>query len=376
MTDIKLERQKLYEEIWQEAMNKVAKKYNLSDNGLRKICKKLEIPLPDRSYWGKFHFGKNKPKIKLLPKYDGEDYYIIHATDFVAKQNEQSFEEYLYHFNPEERAKIISLCSSIDSSGVISKYHHIIDQVKEEHRKQDVYNKNTKYNLNKTETNPEVRKRIYLILHLIFTNLEKLGYKAQHSDGLQAIILGEKINFRIREKNNVVYVDDNSHFALTYGNGKKRELEPNGLLELSIIRHYDNNARVWISPKKEIWTDTKTKKLEDSIGDFIVELIYCACKKIDDKEQRKKEERDKIVKEEIRQAKKEIQDRELERFKDLEKNAMNYVKAEQIRQYIQAFSKRENLTEEDIQYVKWANAKADWLDPIIKGEDAILDEKI
>jgi hypothetical protein len=173
-----------------------------------------------------------------------------------------------------------------------------------------------------------------------------------------------------------VYVDDNSHFALTYGNGKKRELEPNGLLELSIIRHYDNNDRLWISPKKEIWTDTKTKKLEDYIGDFIVELIYCACKKIDDKEQRVEEEREKRAKEEIRHVKQKIQDRELERFKDLERNVMNYAKAEQIRQYMQAFSKKENLTEEDMQYIKWANAKADWLDPIIKSEDILLDEKI
>lgn len=376
MTDIKLERQKLYEEVWQEAMNKVAKRYNLSDNGLRKICKKLEIPLPDRSYWGKFHFGKNIPKRKPLPKYDGNDYYIIHATEIVTKQNERSFEEYLYRFNLEERTKIISICSSIDSNSVINKYHHIIDKVKEEHRKQDIYNKNTKYNLDKTETNPEVRKRIYLILHLIFTNLEKLGYKAEYSSGLQAIILGEKINFRIREKNNVVYVDDNSHFALTYGNGKRRELEPNGLLELSIIRHYDNNDRVWISPKKEVWTDTKTKKLEDIIGDFIIELIYCACKKIDDKEQRIKEEKERRANEEIRQVKKVIQDRELERFKDLERDAMNYVKAEQIRQYMRALSKKEDLTEEDMQYIKWANAKADWIDPITKSEDVILDEKL
>lgn len=36
---ITFEREKLYEEVWSEPPTKLAKKYGLSDNGLRGICK-------------------------------------------------------------------------------------------------------------------------------------------------------------------------------------------------------------------------------------------------------------------------------------------------------------------------------------------------
>jgi hypothetical protein len=44
------DRNKLYEEVWSEPMHKLTKKYNLSDIGLAKVCKKLKIPLPGRGY--------------------------------------------------------------------------------------------------------------------------------------------------------------------------------------------------------------------------------------------------------------------------------------------------------------------------------------
>ena len=40
-------REELYEQVWSEAMIRLAPKYGLSDNGLRKICKKLNIPFVD-----------------------------------------------------------------------------------------------------------------------------------------------------------------------------------------------------------------------------------------------------------------------------------------------------------------------------------------
>jgi hypothetical protein len=44
--NIKLERKKLYKEVWTEPMSRLAPKYGLSDNGLKKICKKLSVPVP------------------------------------------------------------------------------------------------------------------------------------------------------------------------------------------------------------------------------------------------------------------------------------------------------------------------------------------
>lgn len=47
------ERISLYEEVWTTPLTKLGKKYGLSDNGLRKVCKALSIPLPKAGHWAK-----------------------------------------------------------------------------------------------------------------------------------------------------------------------------------------------------------------------------------------------------------------------------------------------------------------------------------
>jgi len=60
-------RQELYELVWKEPLSRLAKKYNISDNGLRKRCKKLNIPLPEVGYWQKLQYNKPVTR-KKLPK--------------------------------------------------------------------------------------------------------------------------------------------------------------------------------------------------------------------------------------------------------------------------------------------------------------------
>lgn len=59
------EREKLYEEVWTEPMVSVARRYKISDVGLRKICVKLAIPVPPRGYWAKLEAGQKIPPTPL-----------------------------------------------------------------------------------------------------------------------------------------------------------------------------------------------------------------------------------------------------------------------------------------------------------------------
>lgn len=60
------ERESLYREVWAEPVRSVAKRYGLSDVGLRKICGKLGMPLPPLGYWAKLAVGK-QPRVTPLP---------------------------------------------------------------------------------------------------------------------------------------------------------------------------------------------------------------------------------------------------------------------------------------------------------------------
>jgi hypothetical protein len=56
------DREKIYQEIWSEPIQHVAKRYKLSDVGLAKVCRKLKIPRPGRGYWAIKAAGKVVPK--------------------------------------------------------------------------------------------------------------------------------------------------------------------------------------------------------------------------------------------------------------------------------------------------------------------------
>ena len=67
------DRDKIYEEIWSEPIQRVAMRYKLSDVGLAKVCRKLSIPRPGRGYWAIKAAGKPVPKRPTLPQLSIKD---------------------------------------------------------------------------------------------------------------------------------------------------------------------------------------------------------------------------------------------------------------------------------------------------------------
>jgi hypothetical protein len=65
------DRKRLYDEVWSEPTQAVARKYGISDVALSKACKQLHNPKPPRGYWAKKVAGKpsqRRPKLApLLP---------------------------------------------------------------------------------------------------------------------------------------------------------------------------------------------------------------------------------------------------------------------------------------------------------------------
>ena len=64
---ITLHRDTLYKEVWETPMRQLAKQYDISDVGLTKICRKMDIPTPPRGYWAKRTNGQRVEKMLLPP---------------------------------------------------------------------------------------------------------------------------------------------------------------------------------------------------------------------------------------------------------------------------------------------------------------------
>jgi hypothetical protein len=75
---VKIERAQLYKQVWSKPMSKLAKDYGISDVGLKKICKKLNVPTPPRGYWARTQSGQ-KPNRARLPKlkHGNPDFHIL-----------------------------------------------------------------------------------------------------------------------------------------------------------------------------------------------------------------------------------------------------------------------------------------------------------
>lgn len=77
---IKLTRQQLYERVWAEPMSKLAPQFGLSDVGLKKICRKHQIPTPPIGHWAKIEFGKPslQPELSQIDEKDLQEIRLFH----------------------------------------------------------------------------------------------------------------------------------------------------------------------------------------------------------------------------------------------------------------------------------------------------------
>jgi hypothetical protein len=64
-------REKAYELAWSEPMRDLAKRFGLSDVGLKKALQKADIPLPPQGHWNLVHAGKAVLRIELPPRGPG-----------------------------------------------------------------------------------------------------------------------------------------------------------------------------------------------------------------------------------------------------------------------------------------------------------------
>ena len=63
--EIKMGRAQLFERVWSEPVAKLAAEWGISGPGLKKVCRKLQIPVPPRGYWAKLKAGRRLKRAQL-----------------------------------------------------------------------------------------------------------------------------------------------------------------------------------------------------------------------------------------------------------------------------------------------------------------------
>lgn len=366
-----LEREKLYEEVWKVKMKELAKSYEISESTLRKYCRQLEVPFPQRGYWGSIAMG-GTPKKAKLPKLEGKTKAIIEKYE-QRTTNKIPEAKKLAHLSEVEREEVSNYCNNIRVPDRLVNTHEMIKETK-------IYRNDSRYgwglrndgvanNIN-LKVSKEQEKRAFRILNTIFNGFKKLGYRIEGERKLTKVCIGNmKVNIGLKEKYvriKHVKTKEDGYGASVYDYNFSGEFE-------LFIDDYE-------APKKT-WREVKGKKIEDFIGEFIITVIETA-----EIKRKSQEERDR--KAELERQKR-VEKLKLEKRREFEANkidelitcAENYHISSKIDRFISALElKLENIDNaEEIEkittYIEWAKKKSEWLNPIKNLDDKLMGDK-
>ncbi|MBP8034707.1 MAG: hypothetical protein KAZ71_08910 [Bacteroidia bacterium] len=363
MGKVELTRQELYDLVWSKPMSRLALEYNISDNGLRKICKKHEIPLPLLGHWQKIQYNKKVKIIPLSKDFKGEDSIILNKGG--TKENEEitNFHKLLKEITNDTKL-------SFNVPDRISNPDKLITEAKNnfEFQKKQEYSiyrgliRTTSGYLN-INVAPKNISRALRIMDKIIKLLKLRGHNViVKGDTTYAIVKGEEIKIRCREKLKK-NIKQQENYSWNY-----TEYFASDVLSF-IIDEY---------PEKEFY-DTNNQILEEQLPKILTKLELVSEKLKTQREEREIWNEEYRKKREAEEAIKKRHANEIENFRNLLENSERWKKATDLRNFIKELEsnaiKENKLSEELSNWIKWSNDKADWFDPLVNKNDDLLTEK-
>ena len=384
---VTIKRKKLYEELWSDYIVNIAKNYGLSENTIRQAYKLMDISKPAMSYWKPFFAGQNPPK---LPLQDSDAPECLTAFRSVGAISEELHEKPLLSFLSDiTRDQIITVAAGILNSS--SKTHPAVKKnqtdinrwAKNHSRDEKRTRKRDPYYNSIPEGEPplfrdisnETRPRVYALFNDLFFAIEQLGGRV--NDDFSVMILGERVAFKIyKDETQVIHVKTPDELKEIEKNEK--DIRIHSWASKPQIRKYDYlfNGKLRLSVfDKQVYKDTEKNVLENQLGNILISLYEKS--EVNRQERLKREERIRKEEEEkrLREQCRELKNEEIKRLNGLCNAADDYDKARKIRAYVNAVAAKTELSEQEIEWVKWALGKADWFDPTVSREDVLLGKR-
>jgi hypothetical protein len=121
--------------------------------------------------------------------------------------------------------------------------------------------------------------------------------------------------------------------------------------------------------------DRKSNVIEERLGDMAIALFQAAEEVRKKREEREEAERKRREEEKRKEEFRKSYNTEVARTLSLINEASDYEIACKIRRYVAAIEASGEPDEKVLDWINWATSKADWLDPVIDKEDAILGKR-
>jgi hypothetical protein len=365
--EITFKRDELYEQVWKIPISRLAKQHGISDVGLAKICRKLNVPTPPVGYWAKVEFGK-KVSHQPLPALDRAEATEYVYTRFERVAQQSSLPEIKGTLSPE---KVIIVPDRLTAP------HHLIRETKAvlNQMKPDKYGMLSPLRKRclALRIGPASIDRALIILDTLIKGFEASGFVVSTDAEPKTIswvdISGERIPFTLLEDTHRiehVMTEEEIKQKQKYSWSRVQlwDYTPTGNLSLIID--------VWGVPgAKRKWSDSPRKRLEQDLGGFIYGAVFIAHILKEDRAKRAEEERKRQEEQAIREEAERQRAAEDTRFRELERQAEMWAKSEQLRAFIRTVetliaegSSPDDDRERIEKWIAWAKGHADGLDPL------------
>lgn len=357
-------------------MTTLAAELGLSDVGLRKICKRLSIPLPPQGYHLRTYKGPRPP---LPPAKDGVKEHVAHIYESEQKSindlpqpvevPEISFEEL-----PENRILVPEILNSP---------HPLIAAAKNILKKDqpDRYGRVSTHwqRGNDISVFPESVDRALLIMNALFKTLTKRGFPISTDEKQRATlvkVMDELIGIRLEERSRQVRhnptpaeLKEEKRFFRNY---RTFDYFATGEFSLRITGAYSDET---------VCKDNKKGKVEEKLNKFVIALIKRALQVKDERIRKAREEEAQHEREKRRREMDALIHKEKERVEFLKKQSDSWHESQELRAFIRAARATcPNINPEGdfAKWLVWASQQADRMDPLKnapifwKQEDTLL----
>lgn len=351
---IKLTRTELYDKVWTTPLTKLSKEFNLSDNGLRKICKKFDIPLPPMGYWQKLQFGKKVVKTPL-PQQENEKEIKIHVNRNKNDPNPiNSLKQIVTEKIKSNSALILKVPERLSKPDeIVSKVQANLENKKVRDYAKIIGTIHTDSGLPNIVVSPKNVSRSLRILDNLIKNFKTLGYRVSvDSDGLKFAAYEDKITLYIKEKSNIKDTTNERGW-------KSRDLIANGKLAVKIVQYGTIE-----------FADTDKLLVEDQIEKILIKVETEFQRMAENRRVWKIESDKREELRKIEEAKQKLKDEELTKFISFYNDAHRWKKFMILKEYFE-YMKSNSAT--DKEWIDWAEKKLDWYNPAKNAEDYLME---
>lgn len=352
MEKFELSREELYELVWVTPLTKLSKQFNLSDNGLRKICIKYDVPLPKSGHWQKIQHGK----VVEIPKLIMKDKWADVKIEFRSEQNEHPLSKLARITKEIEEELTLELIvpERLSNPCVIIREARADLNLKKSttHRgfKTTISTSNNKLSISVTKEN--VPRALRIMDTFIKVSLAR-GHQIE-IEGTETVykVNGENYKIRFREKHTRQNVND--------GRWRTSELVPNGVLSLKLDTLFSKE-----------WQDGKIL-LESQIAKIIASFEIRA---EDDKKERAEREvywADQKKKQKIKDDELARERWELSKVDLLLEHAKSWSDSQSIKTFLNHIQSSADFKKDHNEWMEWAIGEYERMNPLTNGTDEFI----